>query len=199
MLAAWLFLPARLGVSAGLVCWVGAGLALLAAGGLGERLARTRVDVETTLFLLALFVMVAAVKKSGVFVLAAHALISLPVSAPWQLVAFLVGAGLLTGLFSAGPSMAALLEVAALLAERFDPGAVYVGLALAVCAGSSLFLTAATSGPLSQTLSERAGLTDPDGSALRFGFLQFLPMGLLSFAVILAVAVGYTLLTAFSA
>ena len=197
MLVAWLVVPAQAGVSAGLICWLGAGAALLASGHFGERIARARVDMETTLFLLALFVMVAAVKKSGVFLVVAHALISLPLSAPLQLVAFLIGSAVLTGLFSAGPSMAALLEVAALLAERFEPSAVYVGLALAVCAGSSLFLTAATSGPLSQTLTERAGLVDPDGVPLRFGFLQFLPMGLVGFAVILSVAVGYTLWAAF--
>jgi hypothetical protein len=71
---------------------------------------------------------------------------------------------------------------------------VYVGLALSVCAGSSLFLTAATSGPLAQALTERADLRDTlDTGArpLRFGFFQFLPAGLLSFAVIQCVAFAY--------
>ena len=196
MLIGWIAVPASTGVTPELICWLGAGAALLAAGVLGERLARTRVDVEATLFLLALFVMVAAVKRSGMFDRAAHALVSLPVAPRVQLAVFLVGSAVLTGLFSAGPSMAALLEVAAALTQKFEPSAVYVGLALAVCAGSSLFLTAATSGPLSQVLTERADLRDPDGATLRFGFLEFLPAGLLGFSVILAVGLGWTLFVA---
>lgn len=69
-----------------------------------------------------------------------------------------------------------------------------MGLALAVCAGSSLLLTAATSGPLAQALTERARLRDPDGAPIRFGFFDFLPAGLLAFAVIEAVAVAYAVL-----
>jgi hypothetical protein len=68
---------------------------------------------------------------------------------------------------------------------------VYVGLALSVCAGSSLFLTAATSGPLAQALTERADLRAADGKPLRFGFFDFLPTGLLAFAIIEATAIGY--------
>jgi Na+/H+ antiporter NhaD/arsenite permease-like protein len=196
MLVGWLTIPSSTGVTPELICWIGAGAALLAAGVWGERIARTRVDAEAALFLLALFVMVAAVKRSGMFTLAAHALVSLPVAPKMQLAVFLVGAALLTGVFSAGPSMAALLEVAAALAEHFPGPAVYVGLALAVCAGSSLFLTAATSGPLSQALTERADLRDPEGVPLRFGFFDFLPAGLLGFSVILAVALGWTLIVA---
>lgn len=90
--------------------------------------------------------------------------------------------------------MAALLEVADVLARQFPPHAVFVGLALSVCAGSSFLLTAATSGPLLQTLTERAGLRDETGLPLRFGFFDFLPIGLLSFAVIESVAVGFALL-----
>ena len=70
---------------------------------------------------------------------------------------------------------------------------VYVGLALSVCAGSSLFLTATTSGPLAQALTERAKLVDPDGRPLRFGFLEFLPAGLLGFAIIQTVAIAWAL------
>jgi hypothetical protein len=68
-----------------------------------------------------------------------------------------------------------------------------VGLALSVCAGSSLFLTAATSGPLAQALTERADLRSPSGEVLRFGFLEFLPAGALSFCVIQCVALAWGL------
>ena len=122
-------------------------------------------------------------------------LVALPISPLAQLVVFVVAAGLLTALFSAGPSMASLLEVADVLARQHPPNTVYVGLALGVCAGSSLFTTAATSGPLAQALTERAGLRDSEGRPLRFGFAEFLPVGILSFVVIEAIAIGYCLVT----
>ncbi len=195
MIVAWLTLPADKGATPELICWIGAGAALITRPKLGERLIRKNVDVEATLFLFALFVMVVAVRRSGIFATIARGLVALPIPPVAQLVVFVVSAGLLTGLFSAGPSMAALLEVGDALARVHPPNAVYVGLALGVCAGSSLFTTAATSGPLAQALTERADLRDSEGRQLRFGFVEFLPVGVLSFLVIEVVAVGYCLVT----
>jgi len=194
MVIAWLFLPSSLGIGPELVCWLGVSAALLASRKLGEKLARTGLDAEAVLFLLALFVMVGAVRRTGLFEAAARSLEHLPVPPSVQLMLFLLLSGVITGLFSAGPSMAALLEVAESLARRLPGSAVYVGLALSVCAGSSLFLTAATSGPLAQALTERAGLRDIEGRPLRFGFFDFLPVGLLSFAVIQSTALAYAAL-----
>lgn len=194
MLVAWVVAPRSSGLTPELIAWLGVGAALVAAPALGERLIRSRIDVEAALFLLALFVMVAAVRRTGVFEDVAAALAGLPVPPIVQLVVFLLMAGLLTGVFSAGPSMAALLDVAESLATRLPPHAVYVGLALSVCAGSSLFLTAATSGPMAQALTERAGLRDGEGAPLRFGFFEFLPVGVVSFGVIQATGVVWALI-----
>lgn len=193
MLLTWSFAPRDWGLGAEHVAWLGVGVALALRPKLGERLLRTRVDVESVLFLLGLFVMVVAVRRTGVFSEAASLLVSLPIPAEAQLVVFLVVSGLLTGVFSAGPSMAALLEVAQVLATRLPGQIVYVGLALSVCAGSSLFLTAATAGPLAQSLTERAGIVDERGAPLRFGFADYLPVGLVGYAVIQLLAVGYAL------
>jgi len=182
------------GATPELICWIGAGAALLVRPSLGERLIRRKVDMEAVLFLLGLFVMVVAVRRSGVFGSVARGLVALPIPPVAQLVVFVLSAGLLTALFSAGPSMASLLEVGDVLARVHPPNAVYVGLALGVCAGSSLFTTAATSGPLAQALTERADLRDAEGRPLRFGFVEFLPVGILSFVVIEAIAIGYCLL-----
>ena len=194
MLAAWTLLPPTGPISADLVGWIGVLVALAARPRFGEHAIRTRVDVEAVLFLLSLFVMVGAVRRTGVFALAASKLLDLPIPPAAQLVLFLLLVGVVTGVFSAGPSIAALLEVAAMLATRLPPNVVYVGLALSVCAGSSLFLTAATAGPLAQSLTERAHLVSEDGTRVRFGFAEFLPVGLVSFAIIEAVAIGYSLI-----
>jgi Na+/H+ antiporter NhaD/arsenite permease-like protein len=194
MIVAWMTLPPEKGATPELICWIGAGAALLVRPSLGERLIRHKVDVEAVLFLLGLFAMVVAVRRSGIFASIARALVALPIPPTAQLVVFVLAAGLLTALFSAGPSMASLLEVADVLARVHPPNAVYVGLALGVCAGSSLFTTAATSGPLAQALTERADLRDSEGRQLKFGFVEFLPVGILSFVVIEAIAIGYCLL-----
>ena len=187
--------PPGQGLDAQLICWIGAAAALAIRPSLGERLLRRKVDMEATLFLLGLFVMVVAVRRSGIFASVAKGLVALPIPPIAQLVVFVVAAGGLTAIFSAGPSMAALLEVADVLAQKHPGSTVYVGLALGVCAGSSLFTTAATSGPLAQALTERADLRDAEGNQLRFGFVQFLPVGIVSFIVIECIAVGYCLVT----
>lgn len=193
MVAGWLLLPPAWGIGPEVVAWLGAGLVLAAQPAKGERALKQAVDVEAVLFLLALFLMVGVVRETGLFGAMARLLQTAPLSPEGQLVLFLIAAALLTGLFSAGPAMAALLEVADVLATRLPPDAVYVGLALAVCAGSSLFLTAATAGPLMQSLTERASLRDVNGRAVAFGFREYLGVGLLGFCVILTVAVARTL------
>lgn len=193
MMLGWLAAPAEWGLSPELVAWLGAGIVLMARPLDGEHALRRAVDVEAVLFLLALFLMVGAVRETGLFTQAAAALGAADLPPRVQVLLFLVLAAVLTGLFSAGPSMAALLEVAEVLARQHAPEPIYIGLALAVCAGSSLFLTAATAGPLTQALVERAGLRDAHGVPVQFGFRDFLPVGLLGFGVILAVAVARTL------
>ncbi len=205
MIAAWMVLPSY-AVTPELVAWTGAALALallLVAGGRAvDRRSAARdilsraLDAETTLFLFALFFMVGVVRRTGLFQALAQGILALPVGPEARLLIFLVAAGLLTGLFSAGPSMAALLEVARELGHSLPPAAVYVGLAMSVCAGSSLLLTAATAGPLAQSMVERAKLRDPAGEPLAFGFADFLPVGIVSFAIIQGVAVATGLVMA---
>ena len=191
MLLAWTFTPPAWGLGVEVIAWVGAAAALLAAPGAAERLLRRRLDAETALFLFCLFILVGAVRESGALQTAAEALLQLPIDPRGQLLVFLVAAAGLTGAFSAGPSMAALLDVAEALTASLPGPVVYVGLAMSVCAGSSLFLTAATSGPLAQGLTERAALRDADGVPIRFDFMDFVPVGALGFALTLGVGLAF--------
>lgn len=193
MVVAWTSVPQASGITPDLICWLGVIAALLSRAHLGERLMRTRVDVDALLFLLSLFIMVGAVRQTGVFTDISAWLAGLQLGGPAKLAVFISVAAVLTGLFSAGPSMAALLEVAPALTQTMPKTAVYVGLAMGVCAGSSLFLTAATSGPLAQAMAERAGIVCADRRPLRFGFAEFLPIGLLAFAIILTVGIAAAL------
>ena len=192
MFVVWATVPARV-VPPDLVAWIAVPIALLAVPKEAAQIIRRSVDVDSTLFLFALFVLVGCVQQTGLFDRLALGIIGLPLPPSLQLIVFLVTAGVLTGLFSAGPSMAALLLVARALAEHVPADAVYVGLALSVCAGSSLFLTAATAGPLAQSLVDAAHVQDLDGRPVQLGFAQFLPTGFLAFAIIQATAVAWAL------
>jgi Na+/H+ antiporter NhaD/arsenite permease-like protein len=192
MLAGWTLLPSST-VPPHLVAWVGAGVLLLTVGRKARAVLEAGVDVDATLFLFGLLVLVGAVRESGLFGRLAETLASSTWAPTTQLAVFVTVAGVATGFFSAGPSMAAMLEVATPLAERLGPGAVYLGLAFGVCAGSSLLLTAATSGPLAQSMVERAGLTDVGGRRVVFSFASFLPVGIVAFAVILLTGISASL------
>lgn len=63
LLLLWTLVPVSSGITADLLCWLGVALLLLLNTQLGERLVRTRVDMEAVLFLLSVFVVVAAVRS----------------------------------------------------------------------------------------------------------------------------------------
>lgn len=195
MLAAWLLAPPSSGLSPELIAWLGGCAALVFAGHRGEAIARRSLQAEAVLSLLSLFVMVGTVRESGVFTLIVRGLFDLSLPATIKLLLFLTITSVLTALFSAGPSMAGLLDVAESLARVLPSSTVYVGLALAVCAGSSLFLTAATSGPLAQAMVESAGLRGSDRAPLRFDFREHLRVGAVGFALTLAVDYGFVALS----
>src|SRR5580704_2316698 len=99
MIIAWMTLPPEKCATPELICWIGAGAALLVRPSLGERLIRHKIDMEAVFVLLGLFVMVVAVRRSGVFGVIARELVALPISPTAQLVVFVVAAGFLTALF----------------------------------------------------------------------------------------------------
>ncbi len=191
MLVAWFAAPPSSGLTPDLVAWLGACAALLAVGRRGEALVRRSLQAEAVLSLLALFVMVGVVREAGAFTAVARWLVDAPLSPVARLTVFLALTSVVTALFSAGPAMAALLDVAASLATTLPSATVYVGLALAVCAGSSLFLTAATAGPLAQAIVEAADLRDPQGAPLRFDFREHILPGLVGYALTLAAAAAF--------
>lgn len=196
MLTAWILVPATT-IGPHIVAWIGATVVLALVGKRAPAALTRGIDVPAMLFLFGLFVLVGAVRESGVFAELAKGLAGLPVTDDVRLFLLVVITGVATGLFSAGPSMAAMLEVGRPLTTTIPPDAVYLGLAFAVCAGSSLLVTAATSGPLAQSFIDRAGLLDEEGRPLRFTFHGFLPVGILSFVIILITAlVAVTLIAA---
>lgn len=149
-----------------------------------EGIVRRETDIESVLFLGGLFFMVAAAESTGMLKSVGNQLLTLSSEPLLCISVLMLMTGLSTAVFSAGPAMGAMLPIAKQIAPLYPDGTVYIGLALSVCAGSSFLLTAATSGPLTQTIIERFNLTTSDGTAGRFGFWTFLPYGALSFSII---------------
>jgi len=149
-----------------------------------EGIVRHETDIESTLFLGGLFFMVAAAESTGILDTVGTQLLSLSSEPLLCISVLMILTGLSTAVFSAGPAMGAMLPIAKQLAPLYPDGSVYIALALSVCAGSSFLLTAATSGPLTQTIIERFNLTTSDGGPGRFSFWTYLPYGGLSFCII---------------
>ena len=149
-----------------------------------ESVVRRETDIESILFLGSLFFMVSAVENTGILEVLGNQLLSHSSEPLLCISVLMLMTGLSTAVFSAGPTMGAMLPIAKEIAPLYPDGIVYIGLALSVCAGSSFLLTAATSGPLTQTIVERFHLTTSDGTTGHFDFWTFLPYGILSFGII---------------
>jgi len=197
MVYLWAFAPRDWNMSPDLVCLAGVSSLMVFAHFIRtprslvqdelpfvERIVRRESDIESVLFLGGLFFMVAAAESTGMLKVIGNLLLGLSSEPLLCISVLMIMTGLSTAVFSAGPAMGAMLPIAKQLADLYPDGTVYIGLALSVCAGSSFLLTAATSGPLTQTIIERFSFVTSEGETGRFNFWTFLPYGALSFTII---------------
>lgn len=194
MFAFWIF-GNRIGLSPGSVCFLGVSLLMIVKNREAEDILRRRIDFESILFLSGLFVMVSCLAGSGILGLIAGFMVDHFEDPKILVCVLMICCGVTTAIFSAGPSMATMLPIAQTIISRGDiPGdTLYVGLALSVCAGSSFLLTAATAGPLAQSMVERSGLITRNEETARFDFMTFLPFGVFAYAVIQLAGLLYVL------
>jgi len=185
MFALWIFAN-KIGLSPGIVCFLGVSLLMIVKNEDAEDILRHGIDFETILFLTALFIMVSCMAGSGMLKFFADRMFNYFKDPTVVVYVLMICCGICTAIFSAGPSMATMLPIAQEVISRgnIPSDIVYVGLALSVCAGSSFLLTAATSGPLSQTMVEKSGLITSDEQTGKFDFMTFLPFGIFAYVVI---------------
>lgn len=185
MFGLWM-VAGRIGLSPGVICFLGVGLLMVIKNEEAEDIVRHGIDFESILFLTALFLMVSCMAGSGILDFIAGLMSRYFTDTKMLVCALMIFCGISTAIFSAGPSMATMLPIAQQIVSQGDaPGdTVYVGLALSVCAGSSFLLTAATAGPLAQSIVEKSGLTTREGPSAKFNFMTFLPFGIFAYAII---------------
>jgi Na+/H+ antiporter NhaD/arsenite permease-like protein len=103
----------------------------------------------------------------------------------------------LTGFFSAGPTAAAMMPVVIKVAAEVFPNQNHwlaVAFAASICAGSSLFITSASAGPILMEKIANANLTTSDGKTLQLGFVNYARYGLLHFALQLVVGIAWVVI-----
>ena len=185
MFGLWI-VAGRIGLSPGVICFLGVALLMIVKHEAAEDIVRHGIDFESILFLTALFLMVSCMAGSGILDAIAGFMTGYFKDTKMLVCALMICCGISTAIFSAGPSMATMLPIAQqIIAKGGVPGeTVYVGLALSVCAGSSFLLTAATAGPLAQSIVEKSGLTTREGQRATFDFMTFLPFGIFAYAII---------------
>lgn len=176
----------RIGLSPGVICFLGVGLLMVIKNEEAEDIIRHEIDFESILFLTALFLMVSCMANSGVLDLIAGLMFEHFTDTKMLVCVLMICCGISTAIFSAGPSMATMLPIAQQIISKGNvPGdIVYVGLALSVCAGSSFLLTAATAGPLAQSIVEKSGLITREERRAKFDFMTFLPFGIFAYVII---------------
>lgn len=185
MFTLWIF-GNRIGLSPGSVCFLGVSVLMIVKSTEAVDILRRRIDFETILFLSGLFLMVSCLAGSGILEAIAGVMVEYFEDPKVLVYVLMICCGVTTAVFSAGPSMATMLPIAQTIVLRGDiPGDIlYVGLALSVCAGSSCLLTAATAGPLAQSMVEKSGLITRNEQIAKFDFMTFVPFGIFAYAVI---------------
>jgi Na+/H+ antiporter NhaD/arsenite permease-like protein len=163
----------------------------------GSRLSLT-CNMESMIRLAAFLFIAALAKGSGILEIIAEAL-QRRIDEPLLLLcSIMVLTALLSGVFSAGPTAAAMIPVFQQLAEgplQAQQQWLAIGFAAFICAGSSLFLWSATAGFLLLDKVKTAKLTDRTGRQLEWGVMPYFKYGLLHFLVQISVALAWVLIS----
>lgn len=144
-----------------------------------------KVDVQSILFISCLFIFAGAIQATGALDAAAREVIGLTHGNPYYLSASVIAlACVLTAVFSAGPTTAALIPVAEAMKDQLPGHMIWWCLSLGVLAGSSATLLSATAGPIAANILKAR--TDSD-----LTFLDFLRIGWKVASIFSVVSIGY--------
>ncbi len=144
-----------------------------------------RVDVRSILFLSCLFIFAGAVQATGALDRAAAIVLDSTAGDPYRLSASVILlACLLTAVFSAGPTTAALIPVAGAMKGALPGHLIWWCLSLGVLAGSSATMLSATAGPVAANLLRAK-------TGLELGFVDFWRIGWKSAASFAVLSVLY--------
>lgn len=145
-----------------------------------------QLDSSIFIYYLCLLLLIASVEQTGILSQVPAYLETFRYSPSLYIIVFSAITMLVTGLVSAGPATIVLLPVVQEIAGQYPPFFVITCFALSICAGSSMFLTSATAGPLVSAVAEKYSLTI-EGKAMEFGMKDYLIPGLIGACIIFSV------------
>lgn len=142
----------------------------------------TSVDPSVFIYFICLFIIIESIQQTGVLNIIANYL-QLIKSPRTLIILFSLTTMIITGLVSAGPATVAFFPVAMTIQDAFPENMVITCFCLSICAGSSLFLTAATAGPLLTRMTEKNTLVI-DNANFVFSFKNYLIPGMIGAMII---------------
>lgn len=163
---------------------------------IGQARLRLEYDLTPIVAIGAFLLLAAVVSNSGILVKIANGLQDHISNATLLLLAVMVLTTLLSGLFSAGPTAAAMMPVILSLGEGTFQGQqdwLAIAFAASICAGSSLFLSSATAGFVLSAKIEDALLQDSQGRQMFWNFGTYFKYGFVHAGIQLAIAVIWIL------
>lgn len=159
------------------------------------------IDPVPLVFFFCVFVLVGSVQECGVLNTLSGWLQKIDLGNPLpELIIAMVAVSMISAAFSAGPGMALAAPLMTQYVEKYpamDANTIWVATALGICAGSGLFLFAATAGPILQREVEKIDLSvgdtaqDDPGWKLRLDNSIYKSTGIISWLVILFVGIAY--------
>ena len=154
------------------------------------------IDPVPLVFFFCVFFIVTSIEHSGLVEIVSGFILKMTDDPVRLSVLIVISASAFSAIFSAGPGMALAMALAGTITGRLDdPHSLYVGIALGICAGSCMFLTAATSGPILQRELDLAEIQPRDSdSPVRLNVQSYLATGLISWFIVLLASVSWTLL-----
>lgn len=147
-------------------------------------------SASTFLYYLFLFVIVVSIQKTGILTQLANYLMNFKDNKQLMLLLFITATTIVTGIVSAGPSTVAMFPIVQVIAPLYPDHMVISCFVLSICAGSSLFLTSATAGPLMSRLTEQYNVI-ANGQKYSYTFRDYLLPGFIGASIIYLVNLSY--------
>ena len=151
-------------------------------------------NASTFLFYLFLFVIVASIQKTGILNQLADYLMTFKENKQLMLILFITATTIVTGVVSAGPSTIAMFPIVQIISPIYPNHMVVTCFVLSICAGSSLFLTSATAGPLMSRLTDQYNVV-ADTQKYSYTFRDYLLPGFIGATTIYLVNLAFIFIT----
>ena len=190
MFVAWSFVPQEI-IPPEIIAVLGYGAAMV-IGSVKKINIVQKMDLKSVLTIASFLFFAQVISQTGLLNQIA-AYLQNTISDPKLLVmAIMVITSVVAGIFSSGPTAAAMMPVIIQICRGPLGGAqsdwIAVAYAAAICAGSSLFMWSATAGFILSGKVNKAGVEDENGTHTCWGIRQYLKYGMINYLIQITIA-----------